>query len=105
MTHQSFIEYFNREDQLVLEEGLIKTYPAEAFEHALKTKFKDCTEQLFVDKNFLGFKTKFELHLKDTSKLKEIESFVDTIAGLSGDETEWEIRYLMGFIIYIEIEI
>ena len=42
MTHQSFIDYFNREDQLVLEEGLIKTYPAEAFEHALKTKFKDC---------------------------------------------------------------
>lgn len=78
MTHQSFIDYFNREDQLVLEEGLIKTYPAEAFEHALKTKFKDCIKQLFVDKNFLGLKTKFELHLTDTSKLKEMESFADT---------------------------
>ena len=78
MTHQSFINYFNREEQLVLQEGLFKTYPAEAFEHALKTNFKDYIKELFVDKNFLGFKTKFELHLRNSSKLKEIEKFADT---------------------------
>ena len=78
MTLQSFINYFNREDQLVLEEGLIKTFPAEAFEYALKTNFKEHIKELFVDKNFLGFKTKFELHLKNTSKLSEIEDFANT---------------------------
>lgn len=78
MTHQSFADYFNEESKLVLQEGLIKTYPADAFEYALKTKFKDCIKELFADKNFLGFKTKIELHLKDTSELKQIEEFADT---------------------------
>ena len=78
MTHQSFIDYFNREDQLVLQEGLIKTFPAEVFEHALKKNFRSNIKHLYVDKNFLGFKTKFELHLNDTSKLKEIEALSDT---------------------------
>lgn len=78
MTHQTFVDYFNRENELVLQEGLITTYPASAFEHALKTNFGDSIKNLFVDKNFLGFKTKLELHLKNTSKLKDIEKFADT---------------------------
>ena len=78
MNHQSFIDYFNREKELILQEGLITTYPASAFEHALNTNFRDYIKELFVDKNFLGFKTKFELHLNNTSKLKDIEKFADT---------------------------
>lgn len=78
MNHQSFVDYFNNEFKLVLQEGLTTTYPASAFEHALKTNFKEHIKDLFVDKNFLGFKTKFELHLNNTSKLKDIKKFADT---------------------------
>lgn len=78
MNHQTFVDYFEEEKRLVLNEGLITTYPASVFEHALKNKFKNEIQSVIPIFNFLGFKTKFEVHVEDVSKLNDIKDFVDS---------------------------